>query len=253
MWWACIKSSSAVVFLLIVLCCNKNNSPLKAKLYLPSSLSLLADDLQLLSNNSIEMVFLSSASIARQVEQGAFCDAIVLADSHWQAYLTEKDLSLPDAIIIAKNSLVLVGNNNGTKTNFYDALKKINGHIIIGDPDFVPLGFYTKQALIKIGLWDHVQYHIIKTPSARQASMMFMHKRAPFAIVFQSDAKSLSLPILAEVPFSLHKPIEYPLLRCKNARNDKASYVENLLLSDKFHMLLVKWGFSLADNAKIKG
>ena len=67
--------------------------------------------------------------------------------------------------------------------------------IIIGDPDYVPLGNYTKEALINLGLFNDLKSRFIKAHSARQASLLLKSGAGAWAILYQSDALNERFPL----------------------------------------------------------
>jgi molybdate transport system substrate-binding protein len=252
MWWGWVRNSlkmspliSFFLLTLLVSCTQKNHED-KAKLYLASSLAVLAEDIQKLSGKlSIDMVFLSSSAIAKQIAQGAPCDAAILADEQWLRYLLQKNTVEPISRLFAKNRLVLVGPHDHQPQGLSDALKQIpkGKKLIIGDPDFVPLGAYTKEALTNIGWLKKLSTQLLPAHSARQASLLLSQGAGSFAILYQSDAQASFAHIIAHLDPSLHRPIEYPFLVCKKARSYQAKALEQLLFSKAFKTALTSKGF----------
>ncbi len=117
--------------------------------------------------------------------------------------------------------------------------------LIIADPDYVPLGRYSQQALKTLGLWDRVQGKFISAHSAHNARLLLEQGLAPYAILFKSDINANS-PIYAVAALepSLHKPVNYVFLASKLSA--QAEILENMLLSPEFKAELIKHNFGLA-------
>lgn len=230
MWWGLIRSS----WLIFLCACNPIKKP---KLYLASSLASLEPKL-----NKFDLNFMSSADILKQIEHGAPCDAIWLADEQKWQELKDKNL-VGDVDFRLKNRLALVG-NTAQKMDFVSAINNLVGEkpLIIAD-SFVPLGSYTEEVLKSLGLHEKLSKGLIKAASARQAYMLLEQKAAPFAILYQSDVKPGHNFMVALIDEKLHSSIVYPFAACKNADPKKYALIKEEVLSEAFKKTLALEGF----------
>lgn len=287
MWWASIKNSFLIALLVSALACQRSAPP-AARLYLASSLMPLADDIERMAKDKlpIDLIFLSSSVIAKQIEQGAPCEAAILADDRWRDHLLASGFVTDQVRVVASNTLVLAGLakaerpqdqigsalssprsgidlDSGLRGNDNlifgsDNLISVNGitarlrqvdtahKLIIADPDFVPLGAYTKEVLLKLGLYEKLAPYFLLTHSARQASLLLEQGAAPLAILYRTEAINDKIHVLAFIDASLHRPIEYPLLVCKKAQRDRVNAVETIIFSQSFKEALAAKGFGKA-------
>ncbi|HXW59978.1 MAG TPA: molybdate ABC transporter substrate-binding protein [Myxococcota bacterium] len=241
MWWALIKSSALVIFLA---CNNKSSSSLN--LYLAGSLLPLKDALLKASSNPLNLNFQSSSVIAQQIVAGAPCDAAIVADEAFKEYLIKKEAVLDQGRIVAYNALIVASQKKPASfknaAEFFTELGERK--LIIADPAFVPLGSYSKEALINLGVYRRLQKNLVMAHSAQNAAMLLNSGIAPYAILYASDVSENIHRVLA-IDLKLHKPIVYPFLRCKIANKDKAEAIYALFNSPVVQQALKDKGFRL--------
>ena len=227
--------------------CRKPNP--KARLYLASSLSVMLLDIETLAHRSepVEVMFLSSSAIARQVMSGAECDAMVLADEQWYHFLLKHQAISPDSMVLAHNRLVLVGDKNAKPMEFSQAIKILpkSAKLIVGDDQLNPLGVYTKEALLTYGFYTNVQEKLYRAPSARLASVLLKEGLSSWGVIYLTDALSDHHHIVAHIDQVKHRPITYPFIPCKDARRAKVQAIKRLLFSPEFKQALKNKGFML--------
>lgn len=242
MWWVLIKSS---LLLFLLGCTQKTATSLpQTTLYLASSLMPLKGHLKKSAEKfSINMVFQSSSVIAQQIAAGAPCDAAIVADDTWKNYLIKRKAVEEETHIIAHNSLVVAGNNKDAQTKNIKDLLDNNDKIIIADPDFVPLGSYSKEMLNALGIFDKLEKQLVMAHSAQHAVTLLNQGLAKKAILYASDINNKNIYRLAEVDGKLHKPIFYPFLICKKGNKEHARALLSLLLSPSCQEKLKNAGF----------
>ncbi len=244
MWWVFIKSSVALALACILMRCDacattKTQVP---KIFLASSLAPVGDTIkELISDTPIDLVFQSSSAIAKQIEHGAPCELAILADENWQNYLLQRILvtTLDDALVT--NSLVLAS----IEPLHGDFLTRApaNEQIIIADPDYVPLGAYTKEALDSLGVYHNLKTRFVLASSARQATIMLANKAARVAVLYRSDALNSKFRIVNELPTTSHRPIRYPLVQCASTREPQLRKLVRALRSASFKEKTIAMGF----------
>ena len=167
--------------------------------------------------------FASSAVLARQIVNGAPADIFLSADPRWIDYLSEKT-SLPASQQhdLLGNSLVFIV-PFGQKFPFrlepsFDPAAAFSGRLSVGDPEYVPLGMYTKEALLSLGWWDSLQNRLATTPDPPSALQFVVMGECRLGVVYATDVhQSSRVEILAHLPPQTHRRIVYPIVLIKDS------------------------------------
>ncbi len=84
------------------------------------------------------------------------------------------------------------------------------GRWATGDPAFVPLGEYAREALGALGAWPSLSERMIPAGSARAALRLVERGEVDWGVLYRSDAVgSAEVQILFELGAELHRPIRY--------------------------------------------
>lgn len=248
MWWVWVKNNRFIVLTLTLsslLACKPNQQV--ARVYLASSLAPLAKDLEEVAKDkmALDLMFVSSSAIAKHIEQSAPCDLAIVADDRWGEYLLAKGLVSKEQAIFARNNLVIASLKKSPRVSANEALALVSSKqkLIIADPDFVPLGVYTKEVLENLGLFNRLSDFLVKASSARHARLLLEQGAAPLAILYQTDVGDKKIHIVSQIEPMLHRPIHYPLLVCKEARIALVNRLKQLIFSDQFSQRLIEKGF----------
>lgn len=164
--------------------------------------------------NLVTLSVAGTGILARQIVAGAPANVFVSADREWIDYLADKGIiEARTATLVARNRLVLVTRDNlklaGTLDERLQALAQL-GRIAIGEPEAVPVGRYTKAALIALGQWDTLQSSLVPTDNVRVALTLVSRGEVEGAIVYATDAEIVpDLTIQAVFLPRLHPPIQY--------------------------------------------
>lgn len=201
-------------------------------------------------NGAIVLSFGSSATIAKQIEQGAPADIFASADETWMTYLSDRDLIAAGTVRRPiGNDLVLVGGPNQdriiTIEPGFDLLGALRGgRLAIGDPKSVPAGRYAQQALTNLGVWDEVAPHLAPAQDVRAALALVQRGEAPLAIVYATDAMSQGeMKMLILFPEDSHEPIIYPMaIVAGRARPEVAAFLD-FLTGAEGKALFGRYGF----------
>lgn len=238
-----IKSS----FLTLMLCSCTKKLPETLTLYLASSLVPLAEDLQKLSKEKLDLIFLSSSALVRQIEKGAPCDGAIVADEAWMKALIKSRKVDENYKPWAKNSLVLASRIPKSQKPVNLVLKELSEgqKIVIADESFVPLGAYTKEALTALGLFDGLSARFVRVHSARQASITLKQGLASYGILYKTDALLDKLFIVGDFLENLYAPIIYPYLACIKSSPSRRKLLKKLLFSKEMEDKLKEKGFIL--------
>ncbi len=195
---------------------------------LTNALGEIAAQFEKATGTKVALSFASSATLAKQIENGAPANIFVSADAKWMDYLQDK------AKIVIESRRNLVGNDlvliapvgRGFKVTMkrdFDFAGSFAGKLCTGDPASVPVGIYGKAALTSLGWWDTIASRIVGTEDVRAALAFTEKGECAAAIVYATDAKiSSKVEVVAKFPESTHVPIVYPIA-CVKGRASRAS------------------------------
>ncbi len=159
----------------------------------------------------------SSSTLARQLEGGAPFDVFLSADERWIDELSANGRLDGDARVeLARGRLVVAHRSPGPGVASMatappaDSAAFPPGRWTTGDPDFVPLGQYAREALVADGAWPGLSDGLIPAGSARAALRLLELGEVDWAILYRSDAVgSGSVQVLRDLDAALHRPIRY--------------------------------------------
>ena len=163
----------------------------------------------------VSLSFAGSSTLARQIDAGAPADLFVSAHREWMDYLEERgridattrfDLLANRLVVIAPSGTGLVVEPHRD----FDFAATFDGRLALGDPDHVPAGIYTRQALQRLGWWSRVRERLAPAPDVRAALVFVERGECAAGIVYATDAAiSRKVEVVATIPDSLQPPIRY--------------------------------------------
>jgi molybdate transport system substrate-binding protein len=208
---------------LIVLALLALHTPLRAQtVFAAASLAESMADINTLwqqaGHAKLVVSLASSATLARQIEQGAQANLFASADETWADWLQQRGGLVPETRRdLLSNSLVLIVPKAQARTIAigpgFDiaALLGPDGKLAVGDPASVPAGIYAKQALTKLGAWTAAQPRLAPADSVRSALLLVERGEVPAGIVYATDAAaSPKVAVAGTFPEDSHDPITYP-------------------------------------------
>lgn len=189
--------------------------------------------------------FASSAQLARQIESGARADVFISADKKWMDELRRAQrIDVRTERRLAGNRLVVIQPTTRPKVdprNWVQALGR--GRLATGDPDFVPLGRYAREALNALGVWKTLEPRLARAENSRVATLLVARGEAPLGIVYATDASAEPrVRVVTPLEPSLHSPIEYPAALTREANTPAAAYLDFLSSADG-QKFFAKFGF----------
>ena len=188
------------------------------------------------TGQSVKFSFAASSALARQLEAGASADVFVSADIEWMDYAQARNLiDRTTRRDLLGNHLVLIAPaSSATELKIekgFPLAKALGsgGRLATGDPDYVPVGKYARQALTSLGVWTDVADRLVRADNVRTALAFVARGEAPLGIVYTTDAKiEPKVRIVGEFPEDTHLPIIYPVAVVRDARSGAARFVEFL-------------------------
>lgn len=190
-----------------------------------------------------------SGVLAKQIAQGQIPDVFISANQKWTHYVDSLACIIDGKTMpIANNEIVLVVPRDAavdsiTFNSSLDLLGLLKGGLLsIGDPAFVPVGNYAKQALEYYQLYPQVAAQLVPARDVRSTLWVLELGEAAAGIVFRSEANnSKKVKTIALIPPESHKAITFLASQCKNTA--EASLFYNFLNSTKARNIWVKHGF----------
>ena len=200
---------------------------------------------------AIKTSFAGSSTLAKQIENGAPADIFISADKDWADYLEKRSLlNNTTRVDLLVNELVLIAPLNRTPSitmaRDFDLVANFSGKLCTGEPAFVPVGKYAKQALSYYGWWESIQPRLVGAEDVRTALAFVGRGECDLGIVYKTDAlMSKKVTVVASFPAESHLPIVYPGGLTKNATAEAHAFWQ-FLQSDAAAEVFVRYGFALA-------
>lgn len=129
-----------------------------------------------------------------------------------------------------------------------DVTKPEINKLAIGQPDTVPAGSYSRDALSYYKIWDQLQPKLVLAKDVRQVLTYVETGNVEAGFVYKTDALTSSKVKAAfTVDPKSYKPIEYPMGIIKSTKHAKETQeFYQYLLSKPAQDIFVKYGFTLA-------
>ena len=199
----------------------------------------------------IKASYAGSSTLAKQIENGAPADIFISADRDWADYLEKRGLlSSATRRNLLLNELVLIAPLNRPTTiqlqKNFDLVGSFNGKLCTGEPAYVPVGKYAKQALTFYDWWAPIQLRLVGTEDVRTALAFVERGECALGIVYKTDAlMSKKVQVVASFPAESHEPIVYPGGLTKNANEDALAFWQ-FLQSEPAAQVFIRYGFGVA-------
>ena len=196
--------------------------------------------------------FASSSTLARQIAAGAPADVYISANLSWMDHLdARKALRADSRLGLLGNRLVLVSAagsgfdcDPGAGCDLAAALG--DQRLAVGDPDHVPAGLYTKQALQALDQWESVAPKLAPTSDVRAALVLVARGETPAGIVYATDAALLpELRVVAALPAGSHDPIVYPAAVTAESAHPAAADFLRYLTGPEARAVFARHGFTV--------
>lgn len=190
----------------------------------------------------------ASGVLLHQLEQGAPIDVVVFADRATTEAAAGRGVFLGGMRPVARNRLLLAvpkGNPAGVR-NAADLVSPGVSTVCAGNPDYVPLGRYARDALTALGLWEGVSEKRILAGSAAQAREYVRGSKVDAAILYGTDVRLLAeAASTVEDLTHLAGPVYVAavVLRDGKARQGAAAFLE-YLATETAQRLFRRRGFS---------
>lgn len=199
----------------------------------------------------VQVSFGSSATLARQIANGADADVFLSADMTWADNLAEKGYVAGKRVLLGNRLVIVVPADSTLKiAEPADLLSPKVSHIALGEPSSVPAGKYAKQAFEKLGLWEQIKLKIAAADDVRNALAYVETGAAEAGVVYATDAAvSKKVKVAVQIPESLTGEIRYPIVLLKHGEQAaSAKKFYDFLQSPESAHVFQKYGFSVFED-----
>jgi molybdate transport system substrate-binding protein len=204
------------------------------------------------SGKTVTIAYGSSATLAKQIEQGAPADIFISADLKWMDYLDQaKLLKAGTRRNRLGNKLVLIEPSDAKSKleiakGFDLAGATADGKIAVCEIDSCPGGLYAKEALEWLGVFGSVEPKLAQTGNIRSALSLVSRGEARFGIVYATDARSdPKVRVVGIFPALSHSPIVYPVALTAASQNPDAPFFLAYLTSQAATRIFLDQGFAI--------
>lgn len=201
------------------------------------------------ANAGVKVVpnFGASGALLQQIEKGAPVDVFASADQKTMDQANEKKLILPDTRKdFVSNGLVLIV-PTGSKAPIkgpQDLMAKEVARVALGNPETVPAGRYTQEALKNEGIWEKLSPKFIPGENVRQVLDYVARGEVDAGFVFATDAAIAKDKVQVVATLTKHQPILYPVaVVAATQKKDLAQRFIGFVLSKEGQEILSKYGF----------
>jgi molybdate transport system substrate-binding protein len=198
---------------------------------------------------TVEGTYDSSGKLQTQIEEGLEADVFMSAATKQMTDLDDEGLIDSDTIVdLLENKIVLIvpAGSDSSITSFEDIAGADS--IALGDPESVPVGQYSEEALTNLGIWDEIQDKVSFGTNVTEVLNQVAAASADAGIVYATDAASMpdDVTVVAEAPEgSLETPVIYPVAVVKYSANaDAAKAFVDFLGSDEAIAVFESYGFT---------
>lgn len=173
----------------------------------------------------VQATYDSSGKLQSQIEEGADIDVFMSAAMTQMNALNDGGLVDEDTIVeLLENKIVLiVPENNPKGINTFEDI--VNGdNIAIGDPESVPVGEYSEEALTNLNLWDEVFAKASLGTNVTEVLNWVAEASADVGIVYSTDAASNNkVVVVSQAPEGSVSKVIYPIGMVSASSNKDAA------------------------------
>ncbi len=205
------------------------------------------------TGKTVAISYAGTATLVRQIEQGAPADIFFSADMAWMDYAVDHKLVKPETRrTLLGNQIVLVAPKDSTATidiapgMDLAGLLGADGHLAMANVDAVPAGKYGKAALESLGVWNSVSAQVVQSENVRLALAFVARGEAPAGIVYATDAAAEpAVKVIGVFPADSHPPILYPVAMTASSTDPDARAFFDFIQSDAAAPAYRKQGFTI--------
>ncbi len=196
----------------------------------------------------IEGVYDASGKLQTQIEQGLAADVFVSAAVKQMNALSEQGLIDAQSVVdLLENKLVAIAPaNSDTDIASFEDIARADT-VAIGDPESVPVGQYSREALTNLGVYDAVLAKASLGTNVTEVLGWVGEGSADVGLVYMTDAQNdARVKVLCEAPEgSLAQKVIYPAgVVAATANPDMARALMAFLTSAEAGEVFAGYGFT---------
>lgn len=207
------------------------------------------------SGITVNVTYDSSIELANQIEKGDRTDIFISSSLSPITVLRKKELvDMRSISEIATNKLALIASNDNVLVHSLSADIPIRqmlfiisnrAMLVIGDPDATPLGLYTREMMLNLGMWERVGPMTIRAETSRIALYLISQGKS-LGITYYSDAVgSKETSIITVIPPKFYTPIIYRAVALEGKNKPFATQFINFLTSPQAKEIFKRYGFEV--------
>ena len=198
------------------------------------------------SGTGVNFSFGGSQMLAQQIVKGAPADVFISAGRAQVELLRRKGLTEPQTTDLLSNKLVVVTRSDGPRLQSIEQLNTaLVERMAVAAPDLAPAGWYARDSLSRLGLWDDLQPKLVLGQDVRATLAYVESGNVDAALVYATDAMVAGdVRVVDIVPPESYAPIVYPavVLRRSAKRSQSARFLE-FVRGDTATAIFEKHGF----------
>lgn len=197
------------------------------------------------TGTTLVLNFAASGALLKQMETGAPVDVFASADQETM----DRAGQLVDArsrVDFTGNALVLIiPAKGGAQVKSPDDLTKDEFKLLaIGNPDSVPVGRYTKEALSALGLFDQLTPKFVMAENVSQALDYVARDEVQAGFVYATDAALRADKVRVAAEVAGQKPVTYPIAVLQaSANKDMGQKFIDFVMGENGQAILARFGF----------
>ena len=192
--------------------------------------------------------FAGSGALLQQIAKGAPVDVFASADQVTMDKAQEQGLladgSRKDFV---QNTVVVItpANSQLELNELTDLQQDALQRLAVSNPESVPVGRYSKQALVTHNLWDALTDKIINTQNVRQSLDYVARDEVDAGFVYATDAAVMADKVKVQFTVPLDTVVSYPIaITQEGSRNELSQQFIDYTFNDESQAVLSKYGFS---------
>jgi molybdate transport system substrate-binding protein len=194
----------------------------------------------------VNLNFAASNPLLKQIQEGAPVDVFASADQPtMDKAVASKVVDPSTRKNFALNDLVMIVPKGAAKPAKVADVLKLK-RVSVGNPDSVPAGRYTREALQSAKIWDDLQKNQpVLGNSVRQVLDYVSKGEVDCGFVYATDAKQNADKVDVAMKMTGHTPVSYPIAVAVTGKNPKMGQkFLDFVLSSEGQTILGKFGFA---------
>ena len=192
--------------------------------------------------------FAGSGALLQQIAKGAPVDVFASADQVTMDKAQEQGLlAAGTRKDFVQNTVVVItpADSQLELTQLTDLQQGALQRLAVSNPDSVPVGRYSKQALVAHDLWDGLADKMINTQNVRQSLDYVARDEVDAGFVYATDAAVMADKVKVQFTVPLETVVSYPIAVTKEgSSNELSQQFIDYTFNDESQAVLSKYGFS---------